>query len=503
MSVIKGAEKVKELIERGISEGRKVIAIGDPDVDGIFSLKLMCDLLNMLGVTYSYYINSNRVHGFTLSPEALRGYLVIMADFAISRQCVEDLIKNDCLVVSLDHHKIKDTFIEYDNGVVVNNQYDFEPEEDRYLSGAGVVYEIFSEVYPDFVSDLHKAIVGITLLSDVRPLENNKAKYYLRKTYSSTDEYIKYLIDCTMKADFGFGMPKMDRNFIDFTFSPTVNALLRFNKTQEAINLILGGGMSTDVDYRQKQQDLIRKMKNEVEILEMTSLTVLAIDSSKFTEDITSFIGLLCSSFKNIGKSSLIFAYNSGYIKRASFRGKYDDIDYNLEFNKLGVHAEGHKGAFGIKEFYPDSSTWQELDNLVTKLEENHQDTKTVIECRSLASIMLQRGLKIATQNCYVRDMYRTYIKYTGNRVRVTKHTYRKVPFDDNDYLSHREPDDRYNGESYKYELDANGEKVTKYLEYLIDSKKVKSFGVTIEEGLILPILEKGYIQLYLVQKGV
>ena len=48
MSVIKGAEKVKELIERGISEGRKVIAIGDPDVDGIFSLKLMCDLLNML-----------------------------------------------------------------------------------------------------------------------------------------------------------------------------------------------------------------------------------------------------------------------------------------------------------------------------------------------------------------------------------------------------------------------------------------------------------------------
>ena len=37
-----------------------------------------------------------------------------------------------------------------------------------------------------------------------------------------------------------------------------------------------------------------------------------------------------------------------------------------------------------------------------------------------------------------------------------------------------------------------------KYLEYLVDGRKVKSFGVPIEEGLILPIVEKGYINLYI-----
>lgn len=503
MRKIKGVEKVKELIERGIKENRKVILIGDPDVDGIFSLKLMCDFFNMLGAQYSYYINSNRVHGFTLSPEALRGYLIVMADFSISRGCMETLISKDCLVVSLDHHEIKDSFVEYDNGVIVNNQYSFEDDDNRYLSGAGVVYEVFSEIYPDFESPLYQAIVGITLLSDVRPLENKKARSYLRKTYSSTDSYIKYLIDCTLKVDFGFGVPKMDRNFVDFTFSPTVNALLRFNKTQEAITLILGGGMDTTEDYRQKQQNLVRELNNVVEVLELSNLTVLAIDTSHFVEDITSFIGLLCSSYKNKGKSSLIFAYEDGHVKRASFRGKYDDVDYNREFNNMGVNAEGHKGAFGIKNFCPNSQTWVDLNNLIGSLEQNHQDTRVIIETSSLAAVMLQRGIKIAQDNCYVRDMYRTYIKYRGTRIREIRHTYRIEPFSDEDYLSHREPDTKIKGESYKYVRDSEGNKVTKYLEYQVDGKTVKSFGVTIDEGLIMPILEKGYLQLYLVQKGV
>ena len=52
-------------------------------------------------------------------------------------------------------------------------------------------------------------------------------------------------------------------------------------------------------------------------------------------------------------------------------------------------------------------------------------------------------------------------------------------------------------GEKYKYVLDSNGNRITKYIEYLVDGKRVKSFGVDIKDGIILPILEKGYIQLY------
>lgn len=497
-----GCSECRSIIERGINEGREVFLIGDPDVDGIFSLRFLCDLFDMKGVSYKYHINSGRKHGFTLNPNSLRGSLIVMADFAIDRSIMLSLIKRDCLVVSLDHHEIHDDFVLYENGVIINNQYSFEAEEDRYLSGAGVVYEVFTEVYPEFKSKIREAIVGITLLSDVRAIENDKARKYLRKTYSADDDYTKYLIDCTLKSDYTFGVPRMDRSFVDFTFSPTINALLRFNKTKEAINFILGGGLNTNIDYRVRQQELVREMESCVEVLNMPNVFILAIDSMKFSEDITNFIGLLCSKYKNKGKSSLIFAYESGVVKRASFRGKYDDIDYNSELNKIGVRAEGHKGAFGIKNFHPTKDIWKRLDSIIGELEVDHTDTRVIIKSVNLSSTLLQRGMKIGTDNCYVRDMYRTYIDYVGSSIKEVRHTYRYTLFTDDDYLNMREADGTINGEKYYYERDEQGNKITKYLEYAIDGRTVKSFGATIENGLIMPILEKGYLQLYLIQKG-
>lgn len=499
MRLIKGAEKAKSIIERGLSEGRDILLIGDPDTDGLMSLKLMCDLFDSFDKQYSYYCNDHRKHGFTLNPSTLEGFLVVMADFAISRQEVLTLIQNNVYVVSLDHHDIDDSFIEYDNAVVINNQYSFEAEDDRYLSGAGVVYEVFKEIYPDFESKEREAIVGITLLSDVRAIENKKARKYLRTTYSSDDEYIRYLIEYTLTTDYSFGQPRMDRNYVDFTLSPTINAMLRFNRTSEAIDFVLGKGRGGNVDWRERQKQLIYSMMQQVEVLDLSNCYILAIDATKFDEDITGFIGLLCSRYKNKNKSALIFAYDKGKVIRASMRGLYDSVDYRKALQSIGIHAEGHHNAFGIVDFYPTADTWNQLNELIGSLEEHQTETRTIIETGNLSSTMMNRGMKIATDNCYVRDMYRTYIKYTGNKVRETKHTYKTVEFTDEDYLQGRKPEKVSGGISYKYELDSNGEKVTKYIEYLIDGRVIKSFGTTVQEGLIMPILEKGYIQLYVV----
>lgn len=501
--MLRGANQARDIIARGIEENREVMLIGDPDVDGIFSLKLMCDLFDSWGVSYKYHINSNRRHGFTLNPESLRNHLVVMADFSISRACMETLIQYGCLVVVLDHHEIKDDFISYENGVVINNQYDFEPEEDRYLSGAGVVYETFTGLYPDYKSRQRQAIVGITLLSDVRQIENKKARAYLSKTFSSTDDYIMYLVDAVQDKNYGFGSPRMDRSFVDFCFSPMVNAMLRFNKTQAAINLIFGNGLPLGVNYHEKQKNLVKEMNKVVKVLRMSSLTVLAINTQDFVEDITSFIGLLCSRYKNEGKSAIIFAYDGNIIKRASFRGKYDDIDYNREFNKIGIHAEGHAGAFGIQQFTPSKDIWEQLNTLCETLEAHHGATYKVIETTTLATMLNSSGImqKIATDNCYVRDMYRTFIKYKGTRVKVNKHTYRYTMFSDEDYLDMRPADGKIDGESYYYDRDSEGNKITKYLEYQVDGKPVKSFGTLLEDGYIMPMMEKGYVQLYVTDK--
>lgn len=502
-----GANRFKEIFET--HKDRPLLLYGDPDVDGLMSLLLMCQFATMMGKEYSWYVNPDRVHGWTLKPESLRGYLVISADFSFSKSVLQSLVDNDVVVLSTDHHDINEDFIEVRGdsaeGIIINNQYSFEPEEDRYLSGAGVFYELICSLYPDFKSKEREAIVGITLLSDMRQIENPKARKYLKVTYSPSldSPYIKYLIDNTLESDYGFGVPRLDRNFIDYTLSPFINALLRFDKTKEAVEFILGNGLLIG-SLRERQKELIVEMMKKVQICKFSDITFLVVNASDFDKysdvKITNFIGYLCNDYKNKNKgiSDLGMVVKNGEVIRTSFRGRYDDVNYRSKISDLGIDAQGHAGAFGIQNFKPDNETWFKINDLVHDLELNHVDTFNVINASNLSVVLNTRGEDIANENCFVRDMYRTYIRYLGKNIKEIRHTYKMVEFSNDEYLSGKKADVESRGIKYKYIRDSDGLPVTKYIEYLVDGRKVKSFGVELNsDSLILPILEKGYIQLY------
>lgn len=483
-----------------------------PDVDGLMAMLLACQFLDSHNCSYSYFVNSDRHHGFTIQPSALSGYFVIAVDFDIPQDVMQGLVDNDVAVICLDHHKVQDEFIHCKSikcdaeGIVINNQYPFESEEDRYQSGAGVVYEALKACYPEFESKDREAIVGITLLSDARPIENPKARKYLKTTYSSDPQtgYIGYLVKSVLTDDYGFGLPKMDRNFIDYTFSPRVNSLLRFGRETEAIDFILGNGISSS-NLKKLQSELILIMKQRASVLELQNVTIMAINALDFQDypsvNIASFIGLLCSDIKGTGKSVLGFVFENGRVLRASFRGKYDDIHYLSGFRNLGIDAKGHPPAFGIVDFQPTTQLWYDIDELIGDLDSYHEVTATVYEASNLGMFITQRGMSIATENCYVRDMYRTYIDYKGSNIKELYRSYKSEPFSPDDYIKGVEADFESKGEKYKYVRDRDGKPITKYIEYLVDGKKVKSFGVELSNGLILPILEKGYIELYVREK--
>lgn len=502
---MKGNDRFQEILDKNIE--RPILLYGDPDVDGLVSLLFMCQFCDKLGLKYSYYVNPNRKHGFLLDVEKIKGYMVIASDFTITESEMQNLVNNDVVILSTDHHECQSSFIDVHSdtaeGVVINNQYPFEPEEDRYLSGAGVFYELVCSIYPEFKSIEREALIGVTLLSDVRQIENNKAKKYLRTTYTIDTNigYINYLVSNCVGTDYGFGMPKLDRNFIDYSLSPKINAMLRFNKTTEAINFILGKGVTSN-NCKEVQATLIAEMNEKASVLSLPSVDIVAVNELDFVEyntSITNFIGLLCSNWKDKhnNKSVLGLVYENGKITRASFRGKYDDVYYLIGFKDLGINAQGHPTAFGIVDFEPTTDLWVQINDLVTDLELSHTPTITVIETTNLALTVTMKGMDIANSNCYVRDMYRTYIKYTGNNIRVNKMTYKKVKFTDDDFISGTIPDEVTRGVNYKYLRDDNGQPIPKYIEYIIDGRTVKSFGVRVEDGgWILPMLDKGYLQL-------
>lgn len=461
----------------------------------------------MLGLKYSYYVNMDRYHGFTIEHSSLKGYLVIAADFTITEAEMQSLVDNDVCVLSTDHHECQPTFIDVSSataeGIVINNQYPFEPAENRYQSGAGVFYELACEIFPEFKDRVRDAIVGVTLLSDMRPIENERARRYLKRTYTSNSEegYINYLMECCGKNDFGFGTPKFDRSFIDYTLSPIINALLRANKTQEAIDFVLGRSLKGK-EARDFQKKLLQEMYAEVNIMQMANYTILSLDSYKFDKfgiKIAGYIGLLCNDYKDKRENTSVIGIviDNKQIVRASFRGRYNDIHYQSGFRNLGIHAEGHAVAFGIQDFWPDEQTWQDIDDLIGDLEVHHQRTVKVIESSNLAVIMTRNGMAMASENCYVRDMYRSYIKYTGKNVKVVHQTYQTEEIPLEELRMGAVPEVVKDNINYRYVRDKAGQLVPKYIEYMVDGRKVKSFGIDVREGLILPILEKGYIALY------
>lgn len=499
-----GVDQFKLIFEKYRS--RPILLYGDPDVDGLISLLLMCEWCEVHGLEYKYYVNRDRHHGFLIDAEALRGYMVIAADFSITDMEIRDLVDHDVVVLSTDHHEIQSSFIYYSvgtaQGIVLNNQYGFESEEDRYLSGAGVFYEVACALTPVFRSKERDALVGITLLSDVRPIENRKARQYLRSTYTAdvTGGYLKYLIDCTLGSDYGFGRPRLDRNFIDYTLSPTINALLRFDRTDEAVSFILGHGLHSG-NLRERQKGVVLSLEERATILELPHFHVLAIRWGDFMDvdyKITNFIGLMCSDYKDkhMGVTTIGLVWKDGEILRASCRGRYDDVNYRHVVTSLGVEAAGHPTAFGIKNFRPTEGIWLSLERGFEELERGHNSVK-VIETGNLMTVMLQCGARLAEENCYVRDMYRTYLRYTGSNIKIKRETYKLEEFSSEDYACGRKPDMKSGKTYYKYMYGKDGELIIKYIEYLIDGQLVKSFGVRVEDGIILPILDKGYIQLY------
>lgn len=468
-----GICKFKRIYEK--FRHRPKLVYFDPDVDGLIAGRIACKFLDNQGYSYNTYVNPKRAHGFMLPPEMYRGYLVIAVDFDIEPEILKILTDNDIVVLSLDHHDIQDELVHVVNeandceAIILNNQYPFEPEEDRYLSGAGVVFEVLRELDSSLDTDLNRALVGITLLSDARPIENNKARAYLKTTYGIDTEidYVKYLIDSVLMKSYGFGRPKLDRNFIDYTLSPRINSMLRIGMEREAVSFILGNGMPS-YDTLSTQKEILALMRDRCKILELENTKFISVCTRDFNDiswvDLTCYIGLLCSDIKGTGKSTLAFVIDdNGCVTRASFRGQYDELDYRQELENIGIEAKGHPCAFGIVNFKPKPDTWSTIDSIVARLNDGHSPSAKIIESRNIASTVTNLGFDIANNNCYVRDYNRTYIRYTGNDYTVT--------------------------------VDSE-----KFVQYLVNGRSVKCFNKSLNpsNGLILPILEKGYIQLYL-----
>lgn len=488
------------LVEAGeiLSRAEKILVYYDPDVDGLIAGHFVVNLLKMYRKPYIYYINENRKHGMLLSDDQLKtlvGFTMIAVDFSIPEEVLKKMTGYGIDVVNIDHHSItgdvlqKGTNIETGRSyVAINNQYSFEPEEWRFLSGAGMVYYVFNTLFPEWgAKEQNKALIGITLLSDARVIENQRAYELLKLTYNWRDEFSKYLIDIAKygAGDYQFGVQRyLDRNFIDFTLCPRLNALFRLNLGDVAVKLFereeadlraLNNCLQLPADNKVVNLTYVVKKSKAVQTALTTRLKqveypnvligylniedIQDIISPEF--DIGNFVGLTAGQLVDKRKKTmLLFLQGKEGVIRGSLRGKLDEVNYLSLCRSFGITCAGHTTAFGILKC--DITDFTALSEAVGIEEHKHSlHNGQIIEVENFADYVT-RDKETPDYNQYVREGYRRYYKYTGNA-----------------YFETMRRD------------------ATNYVVYDIEGVTVKCFDKTLtpSNGLILPVMNNGYVE--------
>ena len=473
-----------ETVAHILSLSDKFMVYYDPDIDGGVSGRLARSLLQKFNKPHSVHINENRAHGFKLSPadvSTLVGSTIIMVDAGITKREIQWITDLGVNIINIDHHHTdEEEFVHVKSektnaeGVIINNQYSFEPDKWRFLSGAGVVYFVVNSLYPNLFGKDEQALVGLTLLSDVRPLGSQEANEFLNVTYTHSSPLIDYFIRLTAPTkDFGFGVQTFDRNFIDYTFSPKINALFRLNMGIDAIKVFDG----TYVNGADLNTFRIKQNENCDDILEgLRGISTEHLEIKYVPHDfkvkhsqyaITNCIGLAASKhLTKTGKTTLLYVEKDGQVLRGSVRGLCEDVDYLSIFRKHGFNSEGHDGAFGVKAFDKSSVDYNALSDEIGQLERGYAQRKyvdRVVEVSNLHLFISGQKSAISDYNNYVRDNNRILLKYTGKNIREVQRG--------------------------------------RMTEFYLDGVCVMSFeeGLNPTNGLIMPLRERGqYINFYL-----
>lgn len=467
--IFNGIGTVKELLH----SMDNVLVHFDPDVDGVIAGYLICKFLSKHGKSYMWYINSNRSHDWNIPIEKVSGKDIIAVDFIITAEKLAELVKAGCNVISIDHHDNGDKLIHYEiecnKGIIINNQNADEDDDSRYLSGAGVVFETLISIDKEFDTELNRCLVGITLLSDVRDIENEYARGYLYKLYSAKyTGFLRYLIDATMGKDYSFGLPRMDRNYIDYKFSPAINACLRFNQEDSVVNFILGTG-NINLVWRDEQKKFVEELMSAIKVIELNHISVGYIYEDDFVhrlDILSNFIGLCASKLLGNNRSSIcyVIAEERGerFIRRASFRGNINGLDYNKQISEY-LDCRGHGSAFGIVGMRPNKLLFVKTDRICGALEKESGYVKPVIDVVNLSLFVNNRAFEIAEDNMYRLSQNQTRVRYTGRNVSITREG-------------------------------------KKFREYSIDGISVMSFDLKSNpaKNLILPVLDRGILTFYL-----
>lgn len=396
----------KEIIA-SIATNKNITVLIDSDADGFTSGSITYNVLSDIVESFeatsniSYLTHTTKAHGLT--DEVMENIQQIDTDLLIipdaASNDIDNLLTLDTAnynVVVIDHHNIEDeTYIDMiENVTIVNNQRSDNGKVNKHLTGAGMVYKLFEQVYnyietsEDKLTPLENYLdlVAIGQIGDASDLTNNEIRYLTFKGLNNIQNpFVKSVLelknvdldDELSPTDMSFSIIpvinaitrvgfKDDRNklFESFTINKDNNKEVilekrKLNKQTRKYETVIFNVLDTEkrandlVKIKTQQDKYVKNKMNELDKHTDITKGILIYFDHNYSET-ESVAGLVATKLANkYEKPCLVLSYNEEKdVYFGSARGITKVLDSFKDWcNNLGIFnfAQGHDNAFGVE----------------------------------------------------------------------------------------------------------------------------------------------------------
>ncbi len=282
--LMKGMDQVSQIILDHISRDKKILIVGDYDVDGVTSSALLSRFFKLIDYTsYTCFIPSRFKHGYGLTQKSVDAIidekpdLIITVDSGITaNEEVKRLRENNIEVIITDHHTPIEGKLP-DCPLIDPKQADCNYPDDR-IAGVGLVFlllialrtrlreqNFWQSKEPNLLE--HLDLVAIGSVADQVPLIGLNRVFVVfgliqmnkKAEHPNPGEFFNYLKILSTKAKVKF----FDSKAIGFQIAPLINAAGRMGDAKDSYLFFQSPTENQAMDCYQKLESLNRKRRKK------------------------------------------------------------------------------------------------------------------------------------------------------------------------------------------------------------------------------------------------
>ncbi len=379
-STLKNIEEAVDLFVNAILNGKKILVVGDYDVDGITSTALLIRFFKRIGyANHDSFIPNRFVHGYGLTDKTVEiihsrnPNLVITVDNGITaRKEVEQMQQFGIDVIVTDHHLPQEDSLP--ECAIVNPKQKECAYPYKHLSGVGVVFLLLIAVRtrlrelgywikngsePNLLEHLDLVALG-TVADQVPLLGLNRlfAKYGLNQMTQKIHEGHSEDLFCYLKV---FAQKQKINSFnsesIAFGLGPLLNATGRMKDAEEGLNFLLSENDQIAMSRFQNLERLNQKRRKKQQTMAKKAMVLaekmikedkaIVVYNESFHEGL---IGIIASHLVDrFHFPSIVVTDGESGVLKASCRSKNENIMEMLkECEEYLIQFGGHANAAGF-----------------------------------------------------------------------------------------------------------------------------------------------------------